>query len=101
MRTGLSMGGGVTGGLVSLVLFLHFVPLCADATHLSVCALCAFQGGCARKQILLVLVSKQAQREVRAPTQRNATAPGPFRDKKQRSSCPRMCFSSPLPRSIF
>lgn len=56
MRTGLSMGGGVTGGLVSLVLFLHFVPLCADATHLSVCALCAFQGGCARKQILLVLV---------------------------------------------
>jgi hypothetical protein len=58
MRTGLSMGGGVTGGLVSLVLFLHFVPLCADATHLSVCALCAFQGGCARKQILLVPVSK-------------------------------------------
>ena len=52
MRTGLSMGGGVTGGLVSLVLFLHFVPLCADATHLSVCALCAFQGGYARKQVL-------------------------------------------------
>ena len=45
MRTGLSMGGGVTGGLVGLVLMPHFVPLCASAAPKCVCALCAFQGG--------------------------------------------------------
>ena len=52
MRTGLSMGGGVTSGLVGLVLMPHFVPLCASAAPKCVCALCAFQGGYARKQVL-------------------------------------------------
>ena len=56
MRTGLSMGGGVTGGLVSLVLFLHFVPLCADATHLRVCAKCTLRVKSAATQVEAALL---------------------------------------------